>query len=217
MPTKNSHQFEGEITYCAGLCASLGSRGTRGPRFLHRTGRHLRKGERVLQVVMGDLNAKGGSRNVEKFGLGKRNRRGIKLVEFALEANLKIANTYFKKKKKREWAWFSPDTRTKDKIDHGSINDLAVITDVSTLAKFDFPSDHKMTRITLVIPKRARFNNYRKKEARGKMIIRVSKMDELREGNTEKLKGLKISRGDYDRLEEINKNTTCEFCRTNSR
>ncbi len=138
-----------------------------------------------------------------KYGFGERNRRGTKLMEFAQEFNVTIANTYFKKKEKKKWTQCSPDTRTKDEIDHMLINDQSVIMDVTTLARFDFPSDHRMSRASLVIPKGARYNSFRKKEAKGKMIIPVSKMGEAREWITENLKGLKTNREDYDRLEEI--------------
>ncbi len=71
--------------------------------------------EKVIQeekeyfvIVMEDFNAKvwmekGGRRHVGNFEHGKRNHMGIKLVELAQENNIKIANTFSKKKDKRKW------------------------------------------------------------------------------------------------------------------
>ncbi len=95
---------------------------------------------------MGDWNAKvgeqdGRSRNVGRFGLGTRNERGANFVEFAQAHNLKIANTFFKKKGKRKWTWVSPDSNTRNQIDHILVNDISIIKDVTTLSKISFPSD----------------------------------------------------------------------------
>jgi hypothetical protein len=56
------------------------------------------KGKENL-IVMGDWNAVVGEgkegRSVGNFGLGKRNAKGGRLVEFSNEKNLVIANTLF--------------------------------------------------------------------------------------------------------------------------
>lgn len=53
-----------------------------------------------VTVVMGDFNAKVGKVKVEahtgSFGLGERNNRGDRLVEFCQVRNLMITNTFFK-------------------------------------------------------------------------------------------------------------------------
>jgi len=49
------------------------------------------------------------------YGIGEKNENGERLIEFAASRNLKIANTFFKKKEKRKWTWtwMSPDSKTK--------------------------------------------------------------------------------------------------------
>src|SRR6476469_10455835 len=57
-------------------------------------------------IVMGDLNAvvgEGKEDRVEgKFGLGKRNHRCERLIEFCKSQNLVITNTWFEQKKKKK-------------------------------------------------------------------------------------------------------------------
>ena len=52
---------------------------------------------------MGDFNAVVGEskedRVVDKFGLGKRNDRGERLIEFCKSQNLVITNTWFEQEK----------------------------------------------------------------------------------------------------------------------
>ena len=59
---------------------------------------------------MGDFNAKiGRKQQWEKgkctggFGIGEKNERGERLINFAEEKRLFIANTFFEKKKNRYW------------------------------------------------------------------------------------------------------------------
>ena len=74
-------------------------------------------------IVMGDFNAKIGTRNqgeeeiMGKFGFGTRNKRGQRLIEFALGRNLYIANSKFKKSDKQKWTWRNPNGTIKNEID----------------------------------------------------------------------------------------------------
>ncbi len=62
-----------------------------------------KSGWKDLVIIMGDFNSQIGSRKKEEetiigpYNYGKRNDRGEKLVQFCLENNLKIINTWFKK------------------------------------------------------------------------------------------------------------------------
>ena len=60
-------------------------------------------------VIMGDLNAVEGEGRGEiavgKFGLGKRNARGERLVEFCKTNKLMITNTWFEQEKRRRYTW----------------------------------------------------------------------------------------------------------------
>lgn len=65
-----------------------------------------------LTIILGDFNAKVGQGEVEncvgKFGLGQRNERGDRLVEFCQTENLIITNTFFKLPNRRLYTWKSP-------------------------------------------------------------------------------------------------------------
>ncbi|XP_072043082.1 craniofacial development protein 2-like [Amphiura filiformis] len=74
-------------------------------------------------IIMGDLNAKVGKKTnsnetmLGKYGVGERNERGDRLLEFTESKNLKIMNTFFKKKESRKWTWRSPNGLYRNEID----------------------------------------------------------------------------------------------------
>lgn len=65
-----------------------------------------------ITIIMGDFNAKVGSAKVEthtdSFGLGERNDRVDRLIEFCQNKDLMIANTFFKLPTRRLYTWKSP-------------------------------------------------------------------------------------------------------------
>ena len=68
------------------------------------------------KIITGDFNAKIGTKAKEKdfksvgaYGIGERNERGDRLIEFAEEHNLIMANRLFQKPNNRYWTWESPD------------------------------------------------------------------------------------------------------------
>src|SRR6476469_5987923 len=73
-------------------------------------------------IVMGDFNAVVGEgkevRVVEKFGLGKRNDRGERLIEFCKSQNLVITNTWFEQEKRRKYTGKSPGDLRRYQIDY---------------------------------------------------------------------------------------------------
>lgn len=75
--------------------------------------KYIKKSE--LCVIMGDFNAKIGRGRVEgivgEHGLGERNKRGDRLVQFCREEDFVIMNTWFKLPARRLYTWKSPATR----------------------------------------------------------------------------------------------------------
>lgn len=79
-----------------------------------------------ILFIMGDFNAKIGStlhddhirQVVGKFGLGDRNERGERLIDFCIDNSLTIVNSLFDHHKRRLYTWRSPDGRTKNQIDY---------------------------------------------------------------------------------------------------
>ena len=76
---------------------------------------------------MGDLNAKVGKGAeypvLGNYGLGTRNERGTKLIEFCKGNNLIITNTMFKHHPKNIYTWKSPGDVHRNQVDDIIIND----------------------------------------------------------------------------------------------
>ena len=79
------------------------------------------KGTDVL-ISMGDFNAKVGSECTDEitgnYGLGERNDRGERLVQFCQEENMTIYNTLFQHQKRHLYTWTSPGDRIRNQIDY---------------------------------------------------------------------------------------------------
>jgi len=79
---------------------------------------------RKLLIIIGDLNAKIDanadqlSHCAGRFGLGQRNEKGERLIQFAAENNLVIANSLFKNHPRRIYTWTSPDGTYRNQIDY---------------------------------------------------------------------------------------------------
>ncbi|XP_022832244.1 craniofacial development protein 2-like [Spodoptera litura] len=75
-------------------------------------------------IIMGDFNAQigkalqGEDSAFGKYSNGKRSKHGQRLVEFALENNLKFTNSMFKIRKNRKWTWLSPNGQHRTEIDY---------------------------------------------------------------------------------------------------
>ena len=171
---------------------TLDAEETEREKFYEDLERVLQKENEYYKIVMGDWNGKIGGDNTEieemgKHGTGKRNKNGKRVIEFAVKNNMKIANTFFRKKEKRKWTWVSPDQKTKNEIDHMLVNDLSIIEDVSTLARFEFSSDHMISRGRVAFTKRMMYNKSRKKETIVRREVPISRIQELRETFVQKL------------------------------
>lgn len=123
-------------------------------------------------MVIGDFNSKIGHQKehedsiMGKFGYGRRSERGDILVQFALENNLSIMNSFFKKKPNKKWTWQSPDGNTKNEVDFILTNKPKLFNDVDVLTSIKFSSDHRMVRAALSLnePKSSRvtYSNVKK-------------------------------------------------------
>ena len=88
------------------------------------------------------------------FGIGERNERGDRLIEFGEEHNLIIANTLFQKPKNRYWTWESPDGETRNQIDFTLSSQRGIVTNCEAITKADIGSDHRLVRMILRINKK---------------------------------------------------------------
>ena len=78
---------------------------------------------RDLVMLMGDWNAKVGkalqkSANMGIYGLGERNQRGEKLLEWCISNDMVIGNTIFPHHSRRLYTWQSPGERVRNQIDY---------------------------------------------------------------------------------------------------
>jgi hypothetical protein len=106
-----------------------------------------------MLMIIGDWNAKVGKDwetwrgALGKFGYGKENERGERLLNFCLSNNMTVANTmFYKKKEKHYWTWESPDKTTKNQIDYIIVN-RKWKTSVTACRSFpgpDIGSDHQL-------------------------------------------------------------------------
>ena len=76
--------------------------------------------------VMRDFNAKVGKETYEKIpgthGLGNRNKRGHRLIEFHHQTKLCAVNTWFQQQTRRIYTWKSPGGTSRNQIDYILIN-----------------------------------------------------------------------------------------------
>ena len=71
-----------------------------------------------ILFIIGDWNAKVGSQETGKFGLGVQSEAGQRLTEVCQENALVIANTLFQQHKRRLYPWTSPDGQHQNQIDY---------------------------------------------------------------------------------------------------
>lgn len=107
-----------------------------------------------ITVILGDFNAKVGKGRVEdvcgEYGLGLRNERGDRLVQFCQEEDMTIANTWFKLPPRRLYTWRSPQDSqqhcVRNQIDYIMISKRFKnsIKAAKTYPGADVPSDHNL-------------------------------------------------------------------------
>ena len=114
-----------------------------------------------VTIIMGDFNAKVGDEKVEEctggYGLGNRNERGDRLIEFCQNNNFVITNTLFKMPKRRLYTWKSPADQegriVRNQIDYILIRQRYknAIISAKTYPSADIGSDHNpvVTKIRL--------------------------------------------------------------------
>ncbi|GFR73217.1 craniofacial development protein 2-like [Elysia marginata] len=73
-----------------------------------------------LVIIMGDFNPKVKQRMddvVGRHGLGQKNERGERLVEWAQRNEVIVGNTWFEQLPRRKWTWKSPGDGSRNQID----------------------------------------------------------------------------------------------------
>uniref|UniRef100_A0A8D8TK36 Craniofacial development protein 2 n=1 Tax=Cacopsylla melanoneura TaxID=428564 RepID=A0A8D8TK36_9HEMI len=109
---------------------------------------------RDITIVLGDFNAKVGeslqNECMGRFGLGERNDRGDRLLQFCQEHKMVLTNTLFKLPKRRLYTWRSPADKSgrliRNQIDFISINQRYrnAVKSAKTYPGAEVGSDHSI-------------------------------------------------------------------------
>jgi hypothetical protein len=108
-------------------------------------------------IMMGDFNAKVGKGSdgecVGSFGLGQRNDKGDRLVEFAEKNQMVICNTMFQHHPRRLYTWKSPGDQTRNQIDYILVNKRYrnAVLNCRTYPAADCNTDHILVKARLRI------------------------------------------------------------------
>ena len=97
-----------------------------------------------IRIVMGDFNAMRDGRAVGPFGLGQRNNRGTRLLDWCTTNRCVITNTWFQQHMKNLYTWKSPGDTCRNQIDYILINERFrnAMTRERTYPGADCDSDH---------------------------------------------------------------------------
>jgi len=121
-------------------------------------------------MVLGDWNAVVGESPeddcVGKFGLGSRNDRGQKLVEFCKRNRMMITNTWFKHEKQRRYTWKSPGDYARYQLDYILVKTRYKnsVLNAHTLPGVDADTDHNLLVVKIrVALKKLRKSTLRKR------------------------------------------------------
>ena len=112
-------------------------------------------------IILGDFNAKIGikkhgekSKWIGPHGIGERNDRGERLLDFVTENKLYITNSFFKKHPSRYWTWEAHEGKYKNQIDFILTSDNSIIKNTEIISNIDVGSAHRMVRGKIFINKK---------------------------------------------------------------
>lgn len=146
-----------------------------------------------IKILMGDLNAKVGAdrdgKIVGPFGLGVRNERGNRFVDWCNRNGQVITNTWFKHHPRRLYTWISPGDRVRNQIDFITINERFrnSVFNSKTYPGADCNSDHNPVVLTMKLRLKNEKKSNRKKQLEYKELKNDNTRCEFKRRSTERL------------------------------
>uniref|UniRef100_A0A8D9DT62 Craniofacial development protein 2 n=1 Tax=Cacopsylla melanoneura TaxID=428564 RepID=A0A8D9DT62_9HEMI len=132
--------------------------------------------EKSNVFITGDFNASVGEQNftsntMGKFGLGKQNERGVRLIEFCEQMDMIITNTFFETPKRRRYTWKAPGDINRFQIDFILVKKRYrnQIKSSHSYPGFDIDSDHNLVLAKCNIKFKRRKKDIEKKWAVDKL------------------------------------------------
>lgn len=133
-----------------------------------------------LLYIIGDFNSRVGSNRdgyseiIGGFGIGERNDRGDRLLDFCAEKGLRIMNTYFRHAKRHKLTWNHPNGVHRSCIDYVLTKKRwsTAVQDVIVRRGADFGSDHELILANVKIKFKAE-----RKQARGGIRLNTEKLE----------------------------------------
>ena len=159
--------------------------------------------KRDLLILGGDFNAQTGSSNLDhpdivgKFGKNKTNSNGSELVEFCLENNLVLTNTYFQHKLAHITTWQGPKLPSRKNPLRKQIDYIAVrkqhqhlIQDARSYSGTHTKSDHRLViakiKCKIPHPKMQRDTNIQRKYDLSQLKVKQNEYEHAVKTNIEK-------------------------------
>ena len=115
-------------------------------------------------IIIGDLNGhvgedRAGIDNIlGAFSIGNRNREGENIIDFCVQNQMSIMNTFYKHRESQKWTWYRWNQAVgayteKSMIDLAISNNKNLFRDVKSVPSVSFDSDHRLLLIKLKITK----------------------------------------------------------------
>ena len=115
-------------------------------------------------IIMGDLNGhvgidRAGIENIlGAFSIGDRNREGESIIDFCLQNQMSIMNTFYTHQESQKWTWYRWNSMRgqytdKSMIDLALTNNKNLFRDVKSVPSVSLDSDHRLLLIKLKLSK----------------------------------------------------------------
>lgn len=186
-----------------------------------RTMKLLRKEE--VNIILGDFNAKVGQNRTEnvtgEHGLGMRNDRGERLVQFCQEKEYCIMNTFFKLPPRRLYTWRGPADGKEGRLVRNQIDYIIAnkrfknsVKSAKTYPGADIPTDHNLLLATVKV-RLKRIGAKRKEIRRDFNAVNIEptrsllKIEMTNQKSTAKIRDAETSEGKWRNIKTILKNT----------